>query len=103
MIAAAINKIGIAVDCIPTERPLITIVADPAFWLIGHRHYSIQKLVEFGSNVGLLTKSVQIKGRVYELVALFNLYISKWIFRRSPFFEHIIDKKLNELIEKIES
>ena len=75
---------------------MISIVADPAYWLIGHRHYSIQKLVQFGSNVGLLTKSVQIKGRVYELVALFNLYISKWIFRRSPFFEHFIDNKLNE-------
>ena len=75
---------------------MISKFADPAYWLIGHRHYSIQKLLQFGSNAGLLTKSVQIKGRVYELVALFNLYISKWIFRRSPFFEYIIEKKLNE-------
>ena len=75
---------------------MISKFADPAYWLIGHRHYSIQKLLQFGSNAGLLTKSVQIKGRVYELVALFNLYISKWIFRRSPFFGYIIDKKLNE-------
>ena len=75
---------------------MISIVADPAYWLIGHRHYSIQKLIQFGSDVGLLTKSVQIKGRLYEIVALFNLYISKWIFHRSPFFEHIINKKVNE-------
>ena len=75
---------------------MISKIADPAYWLIGHRHYSILKLIQFGSNAGLLTKSVQIKGRVYEIVALFNLYISKWIFRRSPFFGKIIDKKLNE-------
>ena len=74
----------------------ISMVTDPAYWLIGHRHYSIKKLIQFGSDVGLLTKSVQIKGRVYEIVALFNLYLSKWIFRRSPFFENIIDKKINE-------
>ena len=75
---------------------IVSRVTDPAYWLIGHRHYSIKKLIQFGSDVGLLTKSVQIKGRVYEIVALFNLYISKWIFRRSPFFENIIDKKVNE-------
>ena len=74
----------------------ISMVTDPAYWLIGHRHYSIKKLIQFGSDAGLLTKSVQIKGRLYEIVDLFNLYISKWIFRRSPFFENIIDKKVNE-------
>lgn len=75
---------------------IVSRVTDPAYWLIGHRHYSIKKLIQFGSDVGLLTKSVQIKGRIFEIVALFNLYISKWIFRRSPFFENIIDKKVNE-------
>lgn len=60
---------------------------DPAWWLIGHRHYSKEKLINLGDNNGLKALEIYIKGRWWGLINLLNLYIAKWVFRREPFFE----------------
>ncbi len=67
---------------------------DPAYWLIGHRHYSKDKVCEFAKQAGFSIKDIALRGGFWEIIAINNLYITKWIFRRKPFFEEYIEKKL---------
>lgn len=60
---------------------------DPAYWIIGHRHYSKEKLINLGDKSGFEVSEIYLKGRWWGLINLLNLYIAKWIFRRGPFFE----------------
>jgi ubiquinone/menaquinone biosynthesis C-methylase UbiE len=69
---------------------------DPAYWLIGHRHYSKKKVSDFADQAGFSVKNIALRGGIWEIISINNLYIAKWIFRRKPFFEEYIQKKLNE-------
>lgn len=72
---------------------------DPAWWLIGHRHYSKEKLIDLGNKNGLSTVKIYLKGRWWGLVNLLNLYIAKWIFRRRQFFEkELLNKETKEYL-----
>jgi SAM-dependent methyltransferase len=64
---------------------------DPAWWLIGHRHYSREKLVRIATQAGFSIEQEVKKGGFWEIFGINNLYISKWIFRRKPFFEQEIN------------
>jgi cyclopropane fatty-acyl-phospholipid synthase-like methyltransferase len=68
---------------------------DPAWWLIGHRHYSLESISIFAKNNGFIIKDIQVRGGYWELLSMFNLYIAKWIFRRKPFLKSFIDKRLD--------
>ena len=70
---------------------------DPAWWLIGHRHYSRRKLINLGNENGFEASEIYIKGRWWCLINLLNLYIAKWIFRRKPFLERdLLNKEDSE-------
>lgn len=69
---------------------------DPAWWLIGHRHYEKGVLIGFAKDNGFEVEKIITKGGFWELMGTNNLYISKWIFKRSPFFENLFEKKQNE-------
>ena len=60
---------------------------DPAYWLIGHRHYSKEKLISLGRKNGFNESKIYIEGGWWGLINIWNLYITKWIFRRRPFYE----------------
>lgn len=68
---------------------------DPAFWLVGHRHYSRKKLCELIEGTGLNVVSMRRRGGLFEVVSIYDLYISKWILRRSPVFERFYHRKLD--------
>jgi len=63
---------------------------DPAWWLIGHRHYKETKLRNLAESAGFVTDQCVRKGGWWEIVGLLNMYIAKWIFRRRPFFEYFV-------------
>jgi SAM-dependent methyltransferase len=67
--------------------------SDPAWWLIGHRHYSKEKLINLGNRNGLNAVKIYLKGRWWGLINIWNLYIAKWVFRRGPFLENMLLKK----------
>lgn len=75
-------------------------IFDPAWWLIGHRHYSKEKITNLAESCGLSVEEVAIKGGIWETVGMANLYIAKWIFRRRPFFEKFINRVQNIEYEK---
>jgi 2-polyprenyl-3-methyl-5-hydroxy-6-metoxy-1,4-benzoquinol methylase len=65
----------------------ITQLTDPARWLIGHRHYSAGAVRALSQNAGLSVSRLELRGGPWEIVHMNVMYVSKWIFRRRPFFE----------------
>ncbi len=68
-------------------------ISDPAWILIGHRHYKCNDLIKLGKQCGFKIKNIAIKGRWWDIISINDLYISKWFFHRRPFFERYINKK----------
>jgi len=68
---------------------------DPAWWIIGHRHYTGNQLLDIGLPIGFTSREQLTKGGKWTIIALLNLYISKWIFRRPPFFNDFINKMVD--------
>lgn len=65
-------------------------LSDPA-WYFGHRHYSRKKLEQLLSNVGFKIKQCSTHGGFWEAIAMWVLYISKWIFHIKMPFEEWFD------------
>lgn len=71
---------------------------DPAYYLIGHRHYSKAQIENLTKNNKLEIQKLLTIGTFWELLNLYNLYFSKWVLRREKIFEYyIISKVLNDL------
>lgn len=68
-------------------------VFDPAWWLIGHRHYSSDRLIRFAIDNGFMIEKMEIRGGWWEIIGMLNLYIMKWIFRSKPLFDNYIKKR----------
>jgi len=77
-------------------RHFLSNLFDPAYWLIGHRHYSKEQIKHFAQQANFSINNLTFGGGIWELIAINNLYIAKWIFRRKPFFEKYLEKKLND-------
>lgn len=82
------------------NRSFFANVFDPAWWLIGHRHYSVKQLVDLGEKAGFVAGKVIVNGGFWEIIGINNLYIAKWIFRRAPFFDRFINQKQDEEYKK---
>ena len=69
-------------------------ILDPAWWLIGHRHYKTKRLERMAS-ADFKVLDVKILGGFWSLMNIVNMYLAKWIFRRGPFFKDFFNKKEN--------
>ncbi len=68
---------------------------DPAWWLIGHRHYdvaTIEKLAKKNFSVS----DYSYKGGWWSILGLLNMYISKWILKRKPLFNDLFTQKITQ-------
>ena len=69
------------------NRNLRSILGDPTYWMINHRHYSLEYFEQLASRTGFRVVKHAVKGGIIEIADMWNLYISKWIFRRDRFFK----------------
>jgi SAM-dependent methyltransferase len=69
---------------------------DPAWWLVGHRHYSVDRLRDFARRHGFEVVAVALRASWWTLLAVLDLYVAKWIFRRRPFFESFLNAKTDD-------
>ena len=69
----------------PHANPLARL-ADPAWWLVKHRHYSRDEVRGFAEAAGLTVERIETRGGVWEIIYMLDLYVSKWILRRGPLF-----------------
>jgi len=79
------------------HRSFFSNISDPAWWLIGHRHYSNEQLTALLAHNDFKILDTKIKGGKWDLINNLNMYFSKWILRRSPilnsFFYNKIDRE----------
>jgi SAM-dependent methyltransferase len=68
---------------------------DPAWWLIGHRHYSLKQLKKFGESAGFQPFMSEIKGRFWSIFGTLNMYFCKWVLKRKPLMESMMQKKID--------
>jgi len=94
-IVRVLKKNGVCYFSTP-HRSFISTLLDPAYWIIGHRHYKKEDIYKFLINKKLSILNMRLVGGWWEIINLLNLYISKWIFRRTCFFQKYFDKKLDE-------
>jgi len=92
-----LKKGGVFYLSTPYDNPF-TKLLDPAWWLIGHRHYSKRKLEELAQSNGFKVKSIAVKGGIWSTFGLLYMYISKWIFRTrtSPLADFFAKKEKHE-------
>lgn len=69
---------------------------DPAWWLIGHRHYSNDSLRDYGIKNGFKVLRVYVKGGWWSIISSLNMFGSKWILRRKRLAENLFMEKENQ-------
>lgn len=93
-IARVLRPGGRALITTPNADPLSKF-GDPAWWISGHRHYTIASVRQFAESAGLKVEIAEVRGGWTELAALYDLYISKWIFGRQRLFAHKYSTRLS--------
>jgi cyclopropane fatty-acyl-phospholipid synthase-like methyltransferase len=78
------------------ETSFLSNVLDPAWWLIGHRHYTKETLCDYVVQGGFTLSTIMSHGKHWDLISNLNMYIAKWIFRRRSFYEAYINKKVEK-------
>lgn len=78
----------------PNSHPLACLL-DPAWWLIGHRHYSKNNIRVLAQATNFSIKKITLRGRWIEIIFMLNLYFSKWVLHRKPLFEKYFTKLIN--------
>ncbi len=63
-----------------------SMISDPAFLILGHRHYTFDQLERLTLLAGLRSISLDAKGNLYDALEIYDNLISKWLFRRPPLF-----------------
>ena len=79
---------------------IIAKLSDPAWWLMGHRHYNVNNLSNIIEKGGLSIEKSEIRGGIWEIIGALNLYIAKWIFRRDVFFKKNFQDLQNKEFKK---
>ena len=68
-------------------------VFDPAWWVAGHRHYSVENLNRLARDCGFEVEKIVLTGGWWEIIYILDMYVAKWVFRRAPFFQEFINKR----------
>jgi ubiquinone/menaquinone biosynthesis C-methylase UbiE len=73
---------------------------DPAWWLIGHRHYTPRTLETIARANGFRVEECQIRGGWWTVLGALDMYIAKWLFRRGPFYRELFVRKSDAEFER---
>lgn len=71
------------------HRSLFSNIMDPAWWAIGHRHYSRQSLEGYAGTASMTWEVCKIKGKWWTGLSALNMYISKWLLGRPRILESL--------------
>lgn len=82
------------------HRNPISTLLDPAWWLIGHRHYTVETIAKLAKTAGFTIDKIYTKGGLNTVIFMLNLYIAKWLFRRRPFFEQSFKNRCTQEFSK---
>jgi ubiquinone/menaquinone biosynthesis C-methylase UbiE len=75
------------------HRNFFSTVLDPAWWFVGHRHYSTKKIRELSDKTGFKINRIYVKGGFFTIIRIVNMYTSKWILRKPPLYNSFFVKR----------
>lgn len=75
------------------NRSMVSNIADPAWWVAGHRHYRPDGLRHLAAAEGFEIERCQVRGAWWSALAIVDMYVAKWLFRRRPFFAKFVDHR----------
>lgn len=81
-------------------KHILSNMFDPAWWMIGHRHYSTNDLKQYGKKNNFKVAEVRVKGKFFQVYGWSDFYIWKWIFRRKSPIQDWLNKKIDEEYEQ---
>ena len=70
-------------------------LTDPAWWLIGHRHYAPERVAQLAADAALAVEVLESKAGAWQIAYIINLYVSKWLLRRPPLFREAFEQRLD--------
>ncbi|QWD44506.1 class I SAM-dependent methyltransferase [Polynucleobacter paneuropaeus] len=68
------------------KKSLFSNLLDPAWILMGHRHYQYQDFKKFSEAAKLDIVNFEVRGGWFSLLFALNMYFSKWVLKRGPLF-----------------
>lgn len=78
------------------HRNIVSTVLDPAWWLIGHRHYPTSEIASMVNKAGFKITRLYTKGGIFTVLFMLNLYFAKWILKRPPILEEAFKRKCTQ-------
>ncbi len=94
-------KIGGKLFLSTPNKSFFSNILDPAWWLIGHRHYSAKQLTSFMEKSGFKVIKSDVRGGFAELIFMNSYYLFKNIFRTKKFGKNLFRNKRNrDYLEK---
>ena len=78
------------------SKNFLSDLLDPAYWLVGHRHYKSSQLKDMLSDAGFKTENVFVNGSFMTAFHAWAFYFFKYVFGRNmpelPFIENMFKK-----------
>lgn len=78
---ARILRPGGVLICTTPQWQWFAVLCDPAYWLTGHRHYSVRQLGHFANQAGLEVERIERRGRLLGNLAHPLFYLGKYLLR----------------------
>ena len=72
-------------------RSIRSMIFDPAFIPLGHRHYTKSDLNRLAMWSGMTPTDLEVVGRWWQIASSCNMYASKWLLRRGLVFKRTFD------------
>ena len=69
-----------------------SVIFDPAFWLVGHKHYSRRYLQNTLNQYGFVIQNCYVLGGIWEGFSVILLYLFKYLVRREIPFKSTFEK-----------
>jgi SAM-dependent methyltransferase len=76
-------------------RSIRSMLFDPAFLPLNHRHYTESDLNRLATWSGMNATDVEVVGRWWETASTCNMYAAKWLLRRGIVFKETFDRQVD--------
>jgi len=86
-----LNADGLLVVSVPNDHFIIKIL-DPAYFLVGHRHYAFDRIEGIMEKVGFKIYKVEYGGGIVEALSMIFLYLFKHLFREEVPFKSFLER-----------
>jgi len=76
------------------NKSIFSDILDPAYWLVGHRHYKKENLTKMLLDAGFKVENVKLHGSFLSSFNVISFYMSKYIFKNKLPKIKFLEKKL---------